>query len=160
MLPLVSLMRVRIKLRSTVINTLTNETIIIPNSQLVQNSIHNYSFDTSEIVIINSVSVAYGSDLELASRVLIETAHRNPFLFPGKETKARVKEFGDSGIEMELRTWIRHATEKLDAVAWTNMAIWKAFRENGITIPFPQVDVHMKDGSVVTVGRTEGSDST
>jgi small-conductance mechanosensitive channel len=47
---------------------------------------------------------------------------------------------------MELRTWIGRASDKLDAIAWTNMAVWKAFREHGITIPFPQVDVHMKNG--------------
>lgn len=137
---------IKIRLRSTVINTLTNETIVIPNSQLVEHSIHNYSFDAPEIIIVNAVSVAYGADLERVIRVLEETAAGNPFLFPGKEVIVRVTAFGDSGIAMELRTWIRDAHQKLAAIAWTNLAVWKAFRDNGITIPFPQVDVHMKGG--------------
>jgi small-conductance mechanosensitive channel len=70
---------VQIKLRSTVINTLTNETIIVPNSQLVGNSIHNYSYRDKRIVIINNVEVAYGTDLDAARDVLLEVAGRNPF---------------------------------------------------------------------------------
>ncbi|MBN2352398.1 MAG: mechanosensitive ion channel [Spirochaetales bacterium] len=135
---------VRVRLRSTLITTLTNETIIVPNSQLIDHHIHNYSFDSAEIVIVNSVSVAYGTDLELVRRVLLEAAAANPFLFSGGENKARVTSFGDSGITVELRTWIRDAHNKLDAMAWTNLAIWKAFRDNGIVIPFPQVDLHVK----------------
>jgi potassium efflux system protein len=135
---------VRIRLRSTLITTLTNETIIVPNSQLVDHHIHNYSFDSAEIVIVNAVGVAYGSDLERVRRVLLETAAANPFLLPGRENKARVTSFGDSGIGVELRTWIRDAHDKLDALSWTNLAIWKAFRDNGISIPFPQVDLHVK----------------
>ena len=135
---------VRVRLRSTLITTLTNETIIVPNSQLVEHQIHNYSFDSAEIIIVNSVSVAYGTDLETVLRVLLETAAGNPYLLAGRENKARVTDFGDSGITVELRTWIRDAHHKLDAVAWTNLAVWKAFRDHRIVIPFPQVDLHVK----------------
>ncbi len=135
---------VRVRLRSTLITTLTNETIIVPNLQLVEHQIHNYSFDSAEIIIVNSVSVAYGTDLETVLRVLLETAAGNPYLLAGRENKARVTDFGDSGITVELRTWIHDAHHKLDAVAWTNLAVWKAFRDHRIVIPFPQVDLHVK----------------
>jgi potassium efflux system protein len=77
-------------------------------------------------------------------QVLLETAAGNPYLLAGRENKARVTDFGDSGITVELRTWIRDAHHKLDAVAWTNLAVWKAFRDRRIVIPFPQVDLHVK----------------
>jgi potassium efflux system protein len=143
---------VRIRLRSTLITTLTNETIIVPNSQLIEHHVHNYSFDSAEIVIVNSVQVAYGSDLELVCRVLLDTAAADPFRFAGKESRARVTAFGDSGVTVELRTWIRDAHDKLDALAWTNLAIWKAFRDNRIVIPFPQMDVHMMNGGAGVPG--------
>ncbi|MBN1412300.1 MAG: mechanosensitive ion channel [Spirochaetales bacterium] len=134
---------IRIKLRSTTINTLTNETIILPNSQLVDHQVQNYSFHDPEIIIMNTVSVSYSTDLEKACRILLGVAGSNPFSEEGQTHKARVLEFGSSGISLELRTWIRDAHDKLDAIAWTNMEIWRSFKREGITIPFPQLDVHM-----------------
>jgi len=136
---------VRIKLRSTVINTLTNETIIVPNSQLVGNSIHNYSYDDRRIVIVNKVQVSYSTDLDQALKVLLEVASRNPFSLAEPAAGARVSAFQDSGIEMVLWTWIDEATNKLSAVAWNNLEIWRAFKQSGIVIPFPQVDLHVKE---------------
>jgi potassium-dependent mechanosensitive channel len=138
---------VQIKLRSTVINTLTNETIIVPNSQLIGNSVHNYSYRDKRIVIVNRVQVAYSTDLDQAREVLLEVAARNPYALAEKEPAVRVSEFQDSGIQLELWTWIAQATSKLDGLSWTNLEIWRAFRKQGIVIPFPQVDLHMQAGS-------------
>jgi small-conductance mechanosensitive channel len=138
---------VQIKLRSTVINTLTNETIIVPNSQLVGNSVHNYSYRDKRIVIVNRVQVAYSTDLDQARAVLLEVASRNPYALADKEPAVRVTESQDSGIQLELWTWITQATSKRDGLSWINLEIWRAFRKAGIVIPFPQVDLHLKEGS-------------
>jgi potassium efflux system protein len=136
---------VRIKLRSTVINTLTNETIVVPNSQLVGNSIHNYSYDDRRIVIVNKVQVSYSTDLDRALRVLLGVAARNPYSLADPAPSSRVSAFQDSGIELVLWTWIGEATNKLVAVAWNNLEIWRSFKSEGIVIPFPQVDLHVKE---------------
>jgi len=136
---------VQIKLRSTVINTLTNETIIVPNSQLVGNSIHNYSYDDRRIVIVNKVQVSYSTDLDQALKVLFEVASRNPYSLEEPAPGGRVSTFQDSGIELILWTWIEEPTNKLAAAAWNNLEIWRAFKEAGIVIPFPQVDLHVKE---------------
>ena len=136
---------VQIKLRSTVINTLTNETIVVPNSQLVGNSIHNYSYNDRRIIIENRVQVSYSTDLDQAQKVLLETASRNPHGLKDMAPRVRVSAFQDSGIEMVLWTWIDEATNKLSAVAWNNLEIWRAFKQSGIVIPFPQVDLHVKE---------------
>ena len=52
-----------------------------------------------------------------------------------------------SGKTLELWTWIAQATSKRDGLSWTNLEIWRAFRKAGIVIPFPQVDLHLKEGS-------------
>jgi potassium efflux system protein len=135
---------IQIKLRTTVINTLTNETIIVPNSQLVGNSVHNYSYRDKRIVIVNDVQVSYEADLEKAREALLRAAARNPFALPGRDAEVRVVAFEESGIHLALWTWIALATNKRDALSWTNMEIWRLFKENGIVIPFPQMDLHLK----------------
>ncbi len=147
---------VHIRLRSTIINTLTNETIIVPNNKLVGNSIHNYSYEDRRVVIVNPVQVSYEDDLDKAQNVLLSVAKNNPYSLNMPEARVRVVDFQDSGILLELWTWIADATEKLISRSWTNLEIWRAFKEAGIVIPFPQVDLHVKDsGKHVQIADTE-----
>ncbi|MEJ2663832.1 MAG: mechanosensitive ion channel [Spirochaetia bacterium] len=134
----------KIRLRSTVINTLTNETLIVPNSNLVDQHIHNYSYKFPEIVIINRIQVSYATDLERARNTLFAVAEDNPFRLPSKPVRVYIREFQDSGIQIELWTWISNAIDKIEATSWTNLQIWKSFKEQNITIPFPQLDLHIK----------------
>ena len=136
---------IQIRLLSTVINTVTNETIIIPNSHLVNNTVHNYSYDNRSIIITNDVSVSYDTDLDEARVILLGIANDNPFK-TRIEPEARVTAFEDSGIGMKLLTSIGDVSDKYQAQSWTNLEIWRRFKTQGIEIPFPQVDLHVKDG--------------
>ncbi len=136
---------VQIRLRATVINTLTNETIIVPNSQFINNSIHNYSYGDRRIITVNRVQVSYATDLDQAQEALLAVAARNPFALADPAPQARVFAFQDSGILMELWTWIGDATRKLASSSWTNLEVWRELKSRGIVIPFPQVDLHVKD---------------
>lgn len=135
----------QIKLLHTVINTITHETIIIPNSTITGNSMHNYSYDDARIILCNTVQVSYGSDLDQVGRVLLEVAARNPWAIASMEHSYRVWSFDDSGITVRLCTWIGHASNRIQAFSWTNLEIWRAFRAHGIEIPFPQMDLHLKE---------------
>jgi small-conductance mechanosensitive channel len=137
---------VQIRLLSTVVSTLTHEIIIIPNSKLVDNIIHNYSYDDRQIVISNQVQVAYESDLHQVMEVLQGIGEENPFTLPHSEVLVRVVSFDDSGITMKLIVWIQDVSKKYEALTWNNLGIWERFKENGISIPFPQMDVHLKEG--------------
>ena len=136
---------VHIRLLSTIINTVTDETIIIPNSQLVNNSVHNYSYDSRRIIIICEVSVSYGTDLDKAIGILEGVGRDNPYRPTSNIPEVRVETFGDSGIKMALLSGINDVSEKYRAKSWINLEIWRRFRDNGIQIPFPQVDVHIKE---------------
>jgi potassium efflux system protein len=136
---------VQIRLRSTVINTLTNETIIVPNGGLVRDNIHNYSYLDERIILTNRVQVHYGTDLQRARDVLLTVNLENPYVIENPPPEVRVLEFQDSGILMELRTWIKRATTKYQALAWINFQIWRRFKEEGIQIPYPQRDVYLKE---------------
>ncbi|MFW5695734.1 MAG: mechanosensitive ion channel family protein [Alkalispirochaeta sp.] len=135
----------QIKLLHTVVNTVTHETIIIPNSKITGNTMHNYSYDDVSILLCTPVQVSYRSDLDKVGEVLLDVASRNPWAYVGREHRYRVWSFDDSGITVKLCTWIRDAHERVPALSWTNLEIWRAFRTHGIEIPFPQVDLHVKD---------------
>ncbi|MFP4374290.1 MAG: mechanosensitive ion channel family protein [Spirochaetaceae bacterium] len=134
-----------IRLVSTVINTITNETIVLPNSQIVDNYVHNYSFDDISIVVCVGVQVSYSSDLDRVRDVLSGVAARNPYAkVEGDRGLVLFRSFDDSGITVRLCSAIRDAREKNPASSWLVLEIWRAFREAGIEIPFPQRDVHIK----------------
>ena len=138
---------IHIRLLSTVINTVTQETIIIPNSLLVNNSVHNYSYDTRRILVRNGVSVSYRSDLDQVKKVLEEIGRDNPFSTPELKVEVRITEFGDSGIAALLLTEISDVNDKFEAQSWGNLEIWRRFKSEGIEIPYPQMDLHLIDSN-------------
>jgi small-conductance mechanosensitive channel len=139
---------IQVRILSTVITTLKNETIIVPNAHLVSDPVHNYSYGDRSIVIRNNIGVAYDTDLDFAVELLAEISSRNPFVDSSKKNTVRVKEFGSSSIDIAVFTWIKDVSDKYDAHHWTNMEIWRTFREKGIVIPFAQLDLHIKDGDL------------
>ena len=134
----------QIRILATVINTLTNESIIVPNSQLVQESVHNFSFYDPSIIIKNEIGVAYSSDIDQVLTVLQEIAERNPYRHDHKKCWVYLNEFGDSSINLTVYTWIQSANEKFAAHHWNNLEIWRMFKEHDIQIPFPQLDLHYR----------------
>ncbi len=135
---------VQIRFRSTIVNTITNETIVMPNAKLVEDLIHNYSYIDNRIVVVNQVQVDYGTDLEAATDILLKINKDSPYALTSPKPEVRLLAFQDSGILMELRTWIQKATDKHQAISWINYGIWKAFKTDGIQIPFPQLDLHVR----------------
>jgi potassium-dependent mechanosensitive channel len=134
----------QIRMISTVINTLTNETIIVPNSELVNRYIHNYSYEDISIIIVNMVQVSYTSDLDRVEQVLRAVSMENPYRMDGRDPRVFFRSFDDSGITVSVGTWIRDARDRMLASSWTTLEIWRAFRKHGIEIPFPQRDVHLR----------------
>ncbi len=139
-----------IKLIHTIVETVTHETIIIPNSRITGSAMHNYSYDDARIVVCNSVQVGYDSDLDQVGEILIDLARRNPYATDAEEPSYRVWSFDDSGITVRICIWIADAVNRVAAFSWTNLEIWRAFRRHGIEIPFPQVDLHVKKNPPAT----------
>ena len=137
----------RIRLMNTEMNTLENETLIIPNSLLTGGIIHNYSYKDRRVIIKNEVDVSYGSNLDQVIEVMEEVASRNPWLDSRSEIVVWVVSFAESGITMQLRTWIQDVIFVPAALSWTNLEIWRSFAAAGVEIPFPQRVVHMASDS-------------
>jgi small-conductance mechanosensitive channel len=129
----------------------TNEniTIIIPNSRLISENVINWSHNDDKVRFPIPVGVAYGSDVRKVERVLLEVAAKNPDVLSEPAPVVRFLEFGDSGLRFELRAWTKTLTHrKGKLVSDLNFAIYDAFRREGIEIPFPQRDVHIRTSSI------------
>lgn len=135
--------------RSTVARTLDDEQLIIPNSSLVQSTVTNYTLNDSYYRIRILVGVAYSSDVDAVIPTLASAAEGVVGRALEKAPVVLLSEFGDSSIVFEVSVWIDdpwHARRVRSAV---QVAIWRALKEAGITIAFPQLDVHF-DPEVVT----------
>ena len=136
-----------ISIRSTIIITNENMAVIVPNSKLVQNRFINYSYGSQSVRLNIPVGVAYGSDLELVSRVLIEAAQAVEEVLETPPPRPHFAGFGDSALNFEIRVWINEPHKHPQIRSKINFEIDRRFRRYHIEIPFPQRDLHLRSGS-------------
>ena len=139
-----------INLRSTIIVSLDEKEIIVPNSQLITESVHNLTHYNNRFRIRVTVGVSYGSDVELVKKALLEAAHEHPQVI--KEAMPNVSNvtapfvrfinFGDFSLDFELLAWIPDSFQRFDVTSDLHFMVWGKFKEYNIRIPFPQRDVH------------------
>lgn len=137
----------KIRIRATQINTLQREDVIVPNSELVTKQVVNYMFRDPYWRLSCKVGVAYGSDVELVKKLLTEVAlnHSDVVQDSPHEPIILFKSFGDSSLNFELWVVIKDVNKKFIIESELNFAINQAFKQNAITIAFPQRDVHIKN---------------
>lgn len=134
----------KITSRYTVLRMLTGTEVIVPNEYLVSNIVRNESYSDSQVRVVVSLQVSYGTDLELAMRLMDEAARAQPRVLAEPAPQVLLTSFADSGINLDLGFWIGDPQQGTGAVrSAINMAIWRSFRENGIEIPFPQREVRL-----------------
>lgn len=135
-----------INLRTTRAVTIDNRVLIIPNHIFLTNSLYNWTQNGKITTEILEIGVAYGSDVEKVSQLLIETAVEHPKVLKGRKPDVLFMDFGDSALIFRLRFNIGDSFTHLRIKSDLRFAIDKKFRENGIIIPFPQRDIHMIKG--------------
>ncbi|MDP1606874.1 MAG: mechanosensitive ion channel [Rhodocyclaceae bacterium] len=132
----------RITTRFTLLRSNTGVEMIVPNEMLVSSIISNETLTDPQVRLATQVQVAYGTDLERALAVLVEMARSQPRVLAEPPPKGFVTAFADSGINLELGFWIGDPEEgSMQIKSDIYLAIWKAFKEEGIEIPFPQREV-------------------
>ena len=139
-----------INLRSTVIASLDEKEIIVPNSQLITEAVHNLTHASNLFRLRIEVGVSYGSDVEVVKKALLEVAVAHPEVIdtPDATMKnvtapfVRFVAFGESSLDFHLLAWIPDSFQRFDVASDIHFMIWEKFKEYGITIPFPQRDVH------------------
>lgn len=139
-----------ISIRSTLIETFDKANVIVPNSELISAQVTNWILRDSVGRLSIAVGVAYGSDTGLVERILLEVANAHPDVIKDSpEYSARVvfMNFGESSLDFQLRAYIPDVDRRLRVSSDLRFAIDRAFRANGIEIPFPQRDLHIRSGS-------------
>ena len=119
---------------------------LIPNENLITNPVINWSYSSNLVRLNLPVGVSYESDLEKARDLMLEVARATPRVLVDPKPSCLLMGFGDSAINLELRIWINDPQNGVGRIkSELNWGIWKAFREHGIELPFPQRDIHIKN---------------
>jgi len=143
----------RIRIRATEIETLDNQNVLVPNSELVSGRVTNWVLRDPQGRLIVRVGVAYGSDVQKVREILQRIGSEHPDVITDGRApapRALFMGFGDSSLDFELRVRIQRIERRFSVLSDLNFAIDAAFREEGISIPFPQRDLH-----VVSYPKTE-----
>jgi small-conductance mechanosensitive channel len=133
-----------IGLRTSKIETRNNIIMIIPNSKFITDNVINWSHIEKKSRFSVSVGVAYGSDVELVRDVLISCANEHNEVSKKPSAFVKFEDFGESSLDFELYFWTSNNFGVEIIKSDLRFMIDKKFRENGIQIPFPQRDLHMK----------------
>ncbi len=133
-----------INFRSTTIQTNDNISIIVPNSEFINGKVINWSLGDPKVRIHVPVGVAYGSDLDTVTRTLLAVAAEMEGVLKNPQPEVRFLEFGDSSLNFDLLVWTLDPATYLQLRSRLNFAIDAAFRREGVEIPFPQRDLHVK----------------
>lgn len=131
-----------IRILSTRLITPDNKTLIIPNSKVASSTVINYSSEETRRVD-HSVGVAYDTDINKLTATIDKIVKADNRILPNPAYVLKLTGFGSSELSFSLRYWVKTA-DYWGAFFDTNEAILKAFREEGIEIPFNQVDVNIK----------------
>ncbi len=133
-----------IRVRSTVIETRDDVAIIVPNSQFIAEQVINDSFSGHKIRRTLKVGVAYGSDVEKVTQILNNIANEHKQVLEDPGSKVLFMDFGNSSLDFELRFWVSELWTTDAILSDLRYAIDREFRNENITIPFPQRDLHIK----------------
>lgn len=134
-----------INTRSTTVVTNDNIAIIIPNAKLITENVINWSYTDDKVRMRVPVGVSYSSDVELVTRLLIEAAAADPDVLTDPSPEVRFLGFGDSSLDFELLVWTSsHIHRPLALKSTLYYYIFARFRAEGVEIPFPQRDVHVR----------------
>ena len=132
-----------IKLRTTRAVTIDNKVLIIPNHLYLTNSLYNWTANGTETRESVEVGVAYGSDVQLVKKLLLEAAHAHPKVLELPEPSVQFTDFGDSSLNFKVVFTLNDSFNARLPKSDIRFEIDRLFRENHVTIPFPQRDVHI-----------------
>jgi potassium efflux system protein len=130
-------------MRSAVVQTFDYSEIVVPNHDLIEQKVVNWTLSDRLMRIIVKVGVAYGSDVERVKQTLLDCAMMSSKVTRMPEPQALFMKFGDSSLDFELRVWISNIDDFAVVTSFMHEEIDKRFKKEGIVIAFPQHDVHM-----------------
>uniref|UniRef100_A0A7C3YX45 Mechanosensitive ion channel n=1 Tax=Desulfobacca acetoxidans TaxID=60893 RepID=A0A7C3YX45_9BACT len=135
-----------IRVRSTIFQTFDRSVLIIPNSDLISSKIVNWTHYGPGINRLTlKVGVSYGSDVRRVTMILDEVCRANPRVVSEPPPQIFFEAYGDSSLNFNIWVFLATPSDRIPATHELNTAIFEAFQEAGIEVPFPQRDLHIKN---------------
>lgn len=144
-------------LRATIIQTFDNAEIVVPNSDLITGQVTNWTLAERKIRLRIPVGVAYGSEVDKVLQILLGCANSNPMVLNTPAPIPFFMAFGASSLDFELRVWIPEFLDKTQVLSDLNQDIENEFAINGIEVPFPQTDLHLRSVDSTAAERLRGT---
>jgi small-conductance mechanosensitive channel len=136
----------KIGVRAVSIITRDGKEHLIPNEDLMTREVENWSYSSRDVRVHIPVGVAYDCDLELAQRLMIEAASASRRVLDAPAPRVWLRAFGESSVDHEILVWIADPEAGVGNVQSEILnRLWHLFKANGIAIPFPQRDLHVKE---------------
>jgi MscS family membrane protein len=133
--------------RSTRIRTLDNQIVIVPNKKMLDSYVVNYAQPDSRMKVRIPIGVAYGTDVNRVKEILLEIAreqaHEVPYILTEPAPLVYFLEFGASSLNFQMIVWTDDFSLTWEVQDLINTRIAERFLQEGIEIPFPQMDVHL-----------------
>jgi small-conductance mechanosensitive channel len=148
----------KINVRSTLVQTYDNASLIIPNAEFISSQVTNWSFKDMRLRRTIVVGVAYGSDVNLVKKTLEEIAQKITWVLKFPVPQVLFSDFGDSALIFRVRVWT-DIDHMLTVESDIRFEIYRLFNERGIEIAFPQLDLHVRsvvDKETFLDNRTDG----
>ncbi|MFP4007921.1 MAG: cyclic nucleotide-binding domain-containing protein [Spirulinaceae cyanobacterium] len=147
-----------ISLRTTIIRTREGGDIIVPNENLIESRVLSWTYDGFLVGRIHlPVGVAYGSDPVLVTETLLQAAYMEPMVLQDPAPLVNFRGFGDNSLDFELRVWIEPIDKEPDIRSSLNYLIEYLFRQHNIQMPFPQLDLWLRNPEVLYRSRYSAS---
>jgi potassium efflux system protein len=134
----------RVRIRATTITDWDRKEIIVPNKSFITEQVINWTLSDPITRVVITVGISYSSDVDLARKVISETLVSLPLVLEEPAPKVYFTGFGDSSLNFTLHAYLRQLSDRMPLVNDVHDRILKALRENGIEIPFPQRDIHIR----------------
>lgn len=149
-----------IRLRTTIVETLDSQSIIVPNGKITSTNVVNWSFNDRETRFKLAVGVAYGSNVQLVRKILRSCANSHGLVMKSPEPRVRFTAFGESSLDFELLFWTDRPQAFEDILSDLRYKVEAEFRRYNVEIPFPQRDIHIKSDFRATLTPPTPENST
>jgi len=134
----------RIHMRATTLIDWDQKELIVPNKTFITSQLVNWTLSDAVTRVVIPVGIAYGSDIELAHKVIDETVRSTPLVLADPAPSVLMLGFGASSLDFSIRIFVSELSNRLPVTHDLHIRLEKALRAHKIVIPFPQRDIHLK----------------
>lgn len=140
----------KIGIRAVSVTKRDEREYLIPNENLMINQVENWSYSSKNVRVQVPVGVSYDADMQLAEKLMLEAARKAKRVLLRPAPAVWWNGFGDNAVNFTIHCWINDPEEGVGNVRSDVLKhLWTLFRENGIALPYPQRDIHLKDGEAI-----------